>query len=401
MVTRFDIGQAVNKFGTALGLPEYGLSESIGGYNRTYDYIDRSGVAAPATNFVRKADGGYDFFVNGHPASFADYVAAGGQTPAGMQTSTPLSQIYPSTPSAPTSTGITGGTTYEPNIVVTPWDMQRYDLNNPGDLQRYIQSADAYYNGVLSQYEQNAANLRDIDIAEAVAEEERTRRNIEMALEALSEKEGQYEQDYIRSLADLAEGFRQGSAKRQSFYASIAPRVYQSSQGTSQNYAQNKYKEGQTRYGEEKERVGKEFGRARTGYMQNIKDLENQVNLYKARRQSEYESDIAAKREDIAGRKANLLAADATARASSNKFKSMDIYNPGALDYSPSQVNLNDLMQFIKFQPVGVAGGVSTARTQAIATPEAGGQSLGTYLGYQPEEEETSTINKYKQGYPY
>ena len=401
MVTRFDIGQAVNKFGTALGLPEYGLSEKIGGYNRTYDYIDRSGVAAPATNFVRKADGGYDFFVNGHPASFADYVAAGGQTPAGMQTSTPLSQIYPSTPSAPTSTGITGGTTYEPNIVVTPWDMQRYDLNNPGDLQRYIQSADTYYNGVLSQYEQNAANLRDIDIAEAVAEEERTRRNIEMALEALSEKESQYEKDYIRSLADLAEGFRQGSAKRQSFYASIAPRVYQSSQGTSQNYAQNKYKEGQTRYGEEKERVGKEFGRARTGYMQNIKDLENQVNLYKARRQSEYESDIAAKREDIAGRKANLLAADATARASSNKFKSMDIYNPGALDYSPSQVNLNDLMQFIKFQPVGVAGGVSTARTQAIATPEAGGQSLGTYLGYQPEEEETSTINKYKQGYPY
>jgi hypothetical protein len=401
MVTRFDIGQAVNKFGTALGLPEYGLSESIGGYNRTYDYIDRSGVAAPATNFVRKADGGYDFFVNGHPASFADYVAAGGQTPAGMQTSTPLSQIYPSTPSAPTSTGITGGTTYEPNIVVTPWDMQRYDLNNPGDLQRYIQSADTYYNGVLSQYEQNAANLRDIDIAEAVAEEERTRRNIEMALEALSEKERQYEQDYIRSLADLAEGFRQGSAKRQSFYASIAPRVYQSSQGTSQNYAQNKYKEGQTRYGEEKERVGKEFGRARTGYMQNIKDLENQVNLYKTRRQAEYEGDIASKREDIAGRKANLLAADATARASSNKFKSMDIYNPGALDYSPSQVNLNDLMQFIKFQPVGVAGGVSTARTQAIATPEAGGQSLGTYLGYQPEEEETSTINKYKQGYPY
>jgi hypothetical protein len=48
-----------------------------------------------------------------------------------------------------------------------------------------------------------------------------------------------------------------------------------------------------------------------------------------------------------------------------------------------------------------VAGGASTARTQAIATPEAGGQSLGTYLGYQPEEEEISTINKYKQGYAY
>lgn len=396
MVTRFDIGQAVSRFGTALGLPEYGLSEKIGGYNRTYDYIDRTGAAAPATNFVKKADGGYDFFVNGHPASFADYVAAGGKTPAGMQTSTPLT---PSTqPSSPS--GVTGGV-YEPNIVVTPWDMQKYDLNNPGDLQRYIQSADNYYNGVLSQYEQNAANLRDVDIAEAIAEEERTKRNIDMALEALSEKEGQYEQDYTRSLADLAEGFRQGSAKRQSFYASIAPRVYQSSQGTSQNYAENKYKEGQTRYREEKERVGKEFGRARTGYMQNIKDLENQVNLYKTRRQAEYEADIASKREDIARRKANLLAADATARASSNKFKAMDIYNPGTLDYSPSQVNLNDLMQFIKFQPVGVATGGMSARAQAVATPEAGGQSLGTYLGYQPEEEETSTINKYKQGYAY
>lgn len=133
MVTRFDIGQAVNKFGTALGLPEYGLSEKIGGYNRTYDYIDRAGAAAPATNFVQKADGGYDFFVNGQPASFADYVAAGGQTPAGMQTSTPSD---PSTPSAPTSTGITGGV-YEPNTVVTPWDMQKYDLNNPGAKQKY------------------------------------------------------------------------------------------------------------------------------------------------------------------------------------------------------------------------------------------------------------------------
>ncbi len=35
---RFNIGQKLAQWGNAWKLPEYGISEKIGGYNKTYDY---------------------------------------------------------------------------------------------------------------------------------------------------------------------------------------------------------------------------------------------------------------------------------------------------------------------------------------------------------------------------
>lgn len=403
MVTRFDIGQAVNRFGTALGLPEYGLSEKIGGYNRTYDYINRAGASAPATNFVQKADGGYDFFVNGHPASFADYVAAGGQTPAGMQTSTPFTPM-----SEPMGvTGTTGsGTAQSPNWGVISGT--RYDLNDPGQFQAYISAADQLLNSDFEIYRSRAERLRDEDIAQAKAQEDEINYNIERAMQRLSEQEGQYNTDWGRSVADLAEGYRQGSARRQAFYASVAPRVYQSSQGTSQEYAGNKFKEGQTRYEEDKARATKGFADTRQDYAQQKQNISNQFNLYKIQREAQTQDEIAEQARNVRNKRDEAMAGAfnysgemRNATGSSNKWATPSFAERN-LDYSPSQVNLNDLMQFIKFQPasVGATGQVSTAR-QAIATPEAGGQALGTYLGYQPEEEEESTLNKYKTGYAY
>jgi hypothetical protein len=370
-MARFDIGQKIARIGNKLGLPEFGISEKVGGYNDTYDYLPgrlESGSQAA------------------EPQTPTDEVGSGYTMTDIYQRGTPEE---------------TAGTQYEPNIVVTPWDMQKFDLNNPQDLARYIQSTDQYYNGVLSSFEQNQASLRDIDIEQAVADEARAQRDIDEALTILGEKETQYGKDYVRSVADLAEGFRQGSARRQAFYASVAPRVYQSSQGSSQQYAENKWKEGQTRLEEDKMRAEREFGRARTGYMQNKQDLSNQLNLYKRQRQTEFEDTLSSKRQEIAGARAGLAQVDATARASANKFKAMPTYTPGNLDYSPSQVNLNDLMGFIKFQPVGAqTSGLSSTKTQSIATPESGGASLQNYMGYNTKQEE-EPINLYKQGYGF
>jgi len=310
------------------------------------------------------------------------------------------------TPTRTTRTTGTTGTAQSPNWAVISGT--RYDLNDPGQFQAYISAADQLLNSDFEEFRSRAERVRDEDIAIAKAQEDEILYNIDRALSKLSDQEGQYNTDWARSVADLAEGYRQGSARRQAFYASVAPRVYQSSQGTSQEYAGNKFKEGQTRYEEDKARATKGFADTRQDYAQQKQNISNQFNLYKIQREAQTQDEIAEQARNVRNKRDEAMAGAfnysgemRNATGSSNKCAT-PIFVERNLDYSPSQVNLNDLMQFIKFQPasVGATGQVSTAR-QAIATPKAGGQALGTYLGYQPEEEEESTLNKYKTGYAY
>jgi len=301
------------------------------------------------------------------------------------------------------SSGGGGGTAYAPQIQA--FMGQSYDLSNPNDLARFIRDKDTYYNEAMVEFERNAGNMRDIDIAEALADEQRTQQQIQQALASLKEQVGQYNTEYTRSLEDLFEGFNQGTAKRQSYYAALAPRVYQSSQGTSQKYAEGKYDEGKKRYAEDKERAMNAFSRAETGYRQNALDTKNSLEAYKIRRNAEMQDQIANKRREIQEAKDQLLGVSRQAGAGGSRWAGVGMYDPGKLDFSPSQVGLGDINPFIRFNPVGtsqntITGGAPTARTAAtIATPQAGGQSLSNYLGYQAPDEEEATINAYKKGY--
>lgn len=301
------------------------------------------------------------------------------------------------------SSGGGGGTAYAPQIQA--FMGQSYDLSNPNDLARFIRDKDTYYNEAMDEFERNAGNMRDIDIAEALADEQRTQQQIQQALASLKEQVGQYETEYTRSLEDLFEGFNQGTAKRQAYYAALAPRVYQSSQGTSQKYAEGKYDEGKKRYAEDRERAMNAFSRAETGYRQNSLDAKNSLEAYKIRRNAEMQDQIANKRREIQEAKDQLLGVSRQAGAGGSRWAGVGMYDPGKLDFSPSQVGLGDINPFIRFNPVGtsqntITGGAPTARTAAtIATPQAGGQSLSNYLGYQAPDEEEATINAYKKGY--
>jgi hypothetical protein len=361
-----------------------------------------SGAEGPRA--VPKEDGGYDYFIGDTPVDMNTYMAWGGNVPGDEPA---LGGQPAGQPEPMSATGTTGsGTAQSPNWGVISGT--RYDLNDPGQFQAYISAADQLLNSDFETYRSRAERLRDEDIAQAKAQEDEINYNIERAMQRLGEQEGQYNTDWGRSVADLAEGYRQGSARRQAFYASVAPRVYQSSQGTSQEYAGNKFKEGQTRYEEDKARATKGFADTRQDYAQQKQNTSNQFNLYKTQREAQTQDEIAEQARNVRNKRDEAMAGAfnysgemRNATGSSNKWATPSFAERN-LDYSPSQVNLNDLMQFIKFQPAsaGATGQVSTVR-QAIATPEAGGQALGTYLGYQPEEEEGSTLNKYKTGYAY
>ncbi len=296
----------------------------------------------------------------------------------------------------------TGGTSAQANIDVI--DGVAYDLNDPGQFQAYIQAANAKLDSAFDYFKTSAETTRDEDIAEAKAQEERVLQNISKAMENLRYSRESYDKDYTRSLEDLAEGFRQGTARRQTFYASVAPRVYQSSQGTSQAYGENKYKEGQTRYAEDKERTYRDFNQAEQEYKQSQQDTSNQFNLYKQRRERQAQDSIFNRAQQLQEQrdavlsktknwKADQVSAGRSRWSNVPEFQARDLSG-----YTPSNVGLNDLMQFIKFQPAGAGMGATPQRSQVMATPEAGGQALGSYLGYQPEQEEENALNLYKTG---
>lgn len=298
-----------------------------------------------------------------------------------------------------------GGAAYEPNNANV--GDRVFDLNDPGQLQDYINTVNDKLNGDFEYYASRSSQAKELDIAQAKADEEEAIYNIDRALKKLGESRDQYTEDYTRSVADLAEGFRQGTAKRQSFYASVAPRVYQSSQGTSQEYAKGKYVEGQGRYESDKARAMNAFADTEQDYGRSREGTINKFNLFKTQREAQSTDEIAEKArsvEEMRGqaRAKTLNYTDSLRNAgvSSNKFATPTFSATDLSGYSPANVNLNDLMQFIKFQPAGAATGSTNAyRTSAIATPESGGESLGNYMGYQQEPTEPSTINAYKKGY--
>lgn len=306
------------------------------------------------------------------------------------------------TPEATTTTpATTGGTTPESNIDVI--DGVSYNLNDPGQFQAYIQAANAKLDSAFEYFKNSAETTRDEDIAEAKAQEERVLDNIKKAMDNLAYSRGKYDQDFTRSVADLAEGFRQGTAKRQTFYASVAPRVYQSSQGTSQAYGENKYKEGLTRYDEDKQRTYRDFNQAEQEYAQSQADTTNQFNLFKTRRERQAQDAIYNQAQQTQGQRDAMMSktknwkADQVSAGRNQWSGAPDFQAKDLSGYTPSNVSLNDLMQFIKFQPAG-ASMATTQKSQVMATPEAGGQSLGTYMGYQETPKEESTINQYKKG---
>lgn len=335
-------------------------------------------------------------------------------SPANQPTPPPAEDISLAPPTGYGYTGGGGGAAaqVEPNNANI--GDRVYNLNDPAQLQQYIIDIENKLNSDFEFYKQRENQATEEDIYEAEQEQQRALTQIERALAKLGETRSQYNKEYAQSIADLAEGFRQGTARRQMFYASIAPRVYQSSQGTSQEYAQGKYQEAQKRYEEQKAQALKDYAEAERDYQENRNLIRNQFNLYKTRRERQRDDAIAQRareQQELLGQARagtlNYSEGLRNAGVTSNAFRLENAFKERDLSgYRPSNVNLNDLAQYIRFQPVGMPAsqtqgmtqGTTGMRSQVMATPEAGGPALINYLGYQPEEEDSSTIEAYKRG---
>ncbi len=392
MGTLGKIGNWFQNTGTKYNLPELGISEKFG-----VSADQAADNAASIKDLISSGQAHYEYDGSGNQVLV--------QGPLTSDQPTQPADSAPANVFSPSGGSGGAGSTYTPNFQFI--DGVRFDLNDPGQFQAYVSKAEERLNADFEDYSRRANSLRDIDIEEARAKEEEIFYNIQKALSKVAEQEGQYNTDFARSVSDLAEGFRQGSAKRQSFYASIAPRVYQSSQGTSQQYAEGKFNEGQQRMNEQKTQALNAFKDAREDYGRQRQTTEKEFNLFKTRREAQAQDEIANQARTVrdqmdSARSGYFNYAGQMRQSAPNKSQwSNPTFQERNLNYNPSNVNLNDLMQFIKFQPAG--GGMTASNapmaSQAIATPEAGGESLTNYMGYQAPKEEQSTINAYKKGY--
>lgn len=251
--------------------PQTGSSAPNGG-----TYLDAQGNQIPLT-FQQKADGGYDFFVNGQPASIQDYQAAGGQLPAGVQlqngTTTPstnpnnppiLGPAIPAgfgqtQPTQPVQTGgstggsASGGTTpvlgsttfYNPYTGKTT----TYNLDDPTQ-------AGAFYNDKLSALQ----SKRDEEVSKGKKSSDKQIADLNTQLNDTYQEAKGYVDTYLTNVNEFGDQYQMGNVKRQQFFAGLSPNAFQSSQGTSQDFAQNKYIEGLGAYAKEaNQNVGSAF----------------------------------------------------------------------------------------------------------------------------------------------
>jgi len=286
MGLRWSLGRAVSGVGTKLGLPEYGLSEKIGGGNKTYDYVSPQGARASAAGgggelrAVPKADGGFDFFMGSTPITYDQYISAGGQRPSGMNdvSRVDLNSLTTET-GGDTGTGTPGTTA--PRLAV--FGGVTYNLDDPAQAQAYYDAQRAYaediYNTNLSTlgrtYDQLGSNLN-------TQQEDLTR-------------------TYGEQSTALQEALRRGLFQSANYYDRIAPSLYQTAEGVSRQEKQTGYNEGMTTLDREKSRSQSEIDRARSD-LQYYRPLEEQQ--YSQQRQSVLDQimgDRYANEDDIRG----------------------------------------------------------------------------------------------------
>ena len=211
-----------------------------------------------------KPDGGLDFFyINPDQtlssASYSDFLAGNNyatssdfehelvQSPfyAGLSdyqknyllySLNPAHNAKPTTPTEPTTRRQTGGgPVTQPKYVsmFVNGQMRQYNLADPNDSVRF-------YDDKLSLLTQ----MKEEALAKSGGVFDQNMADIQQEIIDTQKAAKDYIASYEKGVAEFGENYGLGNVKRGQFFAGISPNAFQSSQGTSALYGQNKYIEG-------------------------------------------------------------------------------------------------------------------------------------------------------------
>jgi len=220
------IGNWFQNKGTRYNLPELGLSERFG--------VSPQGSANTAAQQRALVDSGqahWEWQADGRQ------VLVAGAAPRIIDTSAD-DEIDTSDVTQPYSYGGGGGggggvtqPEYVPNWVRMGGN--NYDLNKDEDKQRFYSDK----LGLLT-------SMRDEEIAKSKGKYNQQLSQLDQAIQDTQTQAQEYVRSYKKDVDQFGQNYELGNVKRQSYFAGLSPNAYQSSQGTSQEYAGKEYLKG-------------------------------------------------------------------------------------------------------------------------------------------------------------
>jgi hypothetical protein len=251
------LGNIFDKVGTALNLPEFGLSEGLAGKatantnNRplagTNAFYQGPGqpylqVNQPRQNPVLTGDQlGAQLLAN--PEIQQLFGPAGGYQ-GSSKTSDNIDPFSAALGAGDFGSGATAGAqaSYQPNYVT--YGNQQFDLNDPGGRSSFFQAKQrdlaTYRDQIQQQADQNATTAT----AQARDEYSRTLSSIDQQLADLDTQAKQYVNEYNQTKDKFSQDKSLGDVNRGQYFAGLGANAFQSSQATSQDYADQQYAQG-------------------------------------------------------------------------------------------------------------------------------------------------------------
>ena len=244
-----------------------------------------------------------------------------------------------------------------------------------GDYQNQLRST------LDDAYRTNARNLEDIDLD----------------FRSLGETEAEAGRTYDRNIYDTNEAYDLGTVNRANAFAQLSPNAFQSSQGTSQQYANNQRLQALGDIDQARTGTFNDINQSRAGltrqrtdlgnsYNQYIQDTQNEASQYGNEVNDFYNSQI----DDLRGDFTNY---DQTAGVNSFRFNRDQ--------FAPVNVQTADLSQYTPYLNFQALQGSPEANYFKSATPAAAtGSARDQYLGYSPDQQSKNYIQQYlKRGY--
>jgi len=224
-------------FEQGTGMTPGGIEQSV-----AQEYQSQSGLSAPLPGKVYGPGESRLQFRDSPPSEDYPTQPAGTGTTQGDQTDQQEQKPVPE----PTPTPVLGSVSfYNPYTDTTT----TYDLDDPTQ-------AGAFYNDKLSALQ----SKRDEEVAKGKTSSDKQIADLNTQLNDTYQEAKGYVDTYLTNVNEFGDQYQMGNVKRQQFFAGLSPNAFQSSQGTSQAYAENKYIEGLGAYAKEaNQNVGSAF----------------------------------------------------------------------------------------------------------------------------------------------
>jgi len=295
-----------------------------------------------------------------------------------------------------------------------------FDFNNPDDQQRFFDAKLADLSTQRDQYISDLERQVGRQLTEAELNLDETLAAIDQDIFDTQGAAAEYVRNYAQTEQEFGEGKRLGDVRRQGFFAKASPNAFQSAQGTSQAFAQDKYLQGLADLARgAEEAVGSRFlenpddygllgdntiyGRQLQGFSQDRNRAGERFNLFKSDVDDYRTRGIREANEFVDTERVSEADKFAMPRQQAG-LDPFTFARMQAREAAPSQVDLGQYKSFTDFRPVspGATPGAGFAPRQSTNLFQ--NQSVqDTYLNRTPnlKQNDQEQLRKYLLGTGY